>query len=51
LVDITYLLETGALVDFTQAELVHIIVALFSDSPKRAAIIEKIWNLSGDEVA
>ncbi|KAK4683475.1 hypothetical protein P7C73_g6781, partial [Tremellales sp. Uapishka_1] len=42
LVDITYLLETGALVDFTTTELVSVVRALFADSPKRDATIEKI---------
>ncbi len=43
LVDITYLLDNGALIDFTSMELVHLVAALFSDTPKRATIIEKIW--------
>ncbi|RXK40688.1 hypothetical protein M231_01939 [Tremella mesenterica] len=42
LVDITYLFETGALVDFSTQELVGIIRALFADSEKRDAAIEKV---------
>jgi centromere/kinetochore protein ZW10 len=42
LVDITYLFDTGALVDFTTEELVNVIKALFADSPKRDAAIERI---------
>ncbi|ORY30834.1 hypothetical protein BCR39DRAFT_528539 [Naematelia encephala] len=42
LVDITYLFETGALVDFTTDELVRMIRALFANSVKRDEAIEKI---------
>ena len=42
LVDITYLFETGALVDFSTAELVGLLRALFADSEKRDAAIERI---------
>ncbi|WVN86029.1 uncharacterized protein L203_101187 [Cryptococcus depauperatus CBS 7841] len=42
LVDITYLLEQGALIDFTIDELVRLIKALFANSEKRDQIIEKI---------
>ncbi|RSH89597.1 hypothetical protein EHS25_002148 [Saitozyma podzolica] len=42
LVDITYLFDTGALVDFTTDELTNVVRALFADSPKRDAAIERI---------
>jgi centromere/kinetochore protein ZW10 len=42
LVDITYLLESGALVDFTADELVHLLLALFTDTPNRAELIGKV---------
>jgi hypothetical protein len=42
LVDITYLFETSALVDFTTEELVGLVKALFADSPKRDTTIERI---------
>jgi hypothetical protein len=41
-VDITYLFDTGALVDFSTAELVGLVRALFADSEKRDAAIERI---------
>ena len=42
LVDIAYLHETGALVDFRPDELVTLIKALFADSEKRDKAIESI---------
>jgi hypothetical protein len=42
LADITYLFESGALIDFTPDELVHLILALFSDTPIRRDTIAKI---------
>lgn len=42
LADITYLFESGALVDFTSSELIHLILALFSDTPLRRDTIAKI---------
>ncbi|KAE8540537.1 hypothetical protein D1P53_003486 [Cryptococcus gattii VGV] len=44
LVDITYLLDQGALVDFTADELVSLIKALFATSDKRDNVIERIEN-------
>ncbi|KGB79864.2 hypothetical protein CNBG_5702 [Cryptococcus deuterogattii R265] len=44
LVDITYLLDQGALVDFTADELVPLIKALFATSDKRDNVIERIEN-------
>ncbi|KAJ9107713.1 hypothetical protein QFC21_001173 [Naganishia friedmannii] len=44
LVDITYLLESGALVDFTSDELVHLLLALFTDTPNRADLINKVMS-------
>jgi hypothetical protein len=51
LADITYLFESGALVDFTSNELIHLILALFSDTPLRRDTIAKIhraWTSSQD---
>ena len=42
LVDIAYLFETGALIDYTSEELVGLIMALFADSEKRDKTIERI---------
>lgn len=42
LADITYLWETGALVDFTPDQLVHLLLALFTDTPLRAEVIGKV---------
>lgn len=42
LVDITYLFENGALVDFTPDELIGLLKALFADSEKREKAIERI---------
>lgn len=42
LADITYLFESGALVDFTPDELVHLLFALFTDTPLRRDVISKI---------
>jgi centromere/kinetochore protein ZW10 len=41
-VDITYLFESGSLVDFKPAELCKLVQALFADSAKRSALLEKI---------
>jgi centromere/kinetochore protein ZW10 len=46
LVDITYLLESGALVDFSSDELVHLLLALFTDTPNRTELISKIMSRS-----
>lgn len=40
--DISYLFETGALIDFTVDELVSLLRALFSDTSLRANTIDKI---------
>jgi hypothetical protein len=42
LADITYLFETGALIDFEREELIRLVQGLFSDTPLRAKTIEKI---------
>ena len=42
LVDITYLYDTGALVDFGTAELVGLVRALFANSEKRDEAIRRI---------
>lgn len=42
LVDILYLFDSGALIDFTTSELVSLIRALFADSEKRDDAIERI---------
>lgn len=42
LVDITYLFENGALIDFTPDELISLLKALFADSEKREKAIERI---------
>ncbi|WWD22883.1 hypothetical protein CI109_107378 [Kwoniella shandongensis] len=42
LVDITYLLDQGALVDFTVPELTSLVRALFASSEKRDGVIERI---------
>jgi prophage maintenance system killer protein len=42
LVDITYLFENGALIDFTSDELISLLKALFADSEKREKAIERI---------
>lgn len=44
--DITYLLDSGALVDFSSDELVHLLLALFTDTPNRAELIGKIMSRS-----
>lgn len=46
LADITYLWETGALVDFTSDQLVHLLLALFTDTPLRAEVIGKVSGRS-----
>ena len=42
LVDITYLFDSGALVDFSTSELVGLVRALFANSEKRDTTIERI---------
>ena len=42
LVDILYLFDSGALIDFTTDELVNLIRALFADSEKRDKAIERV---------
>jgi centromere/kinetochore protein ZW10 len=42
LVDITYLFESGSLVDFKPPELSKLVQALFADSAKRSALLDKI---------
>ncbi|WWC85501.1 uncharacterized protein L201_000365 [Kwoniella dendrophila CBS 6074] len=42
LVDITYLIDSGSLIDFTSAELISLVEALFANSEKRDSVIEKI---------
>ncbi|WVQ85149.1 hypothetical protein IAT38_007314 [Cryptococcus sp. DSM 104549] len=42
LVDITYLLDQGALVDFTVEELVGLVRALFASSDKRDGVVERV---------
>ncbi|KAF8311340.1 hypothetical protein DL93DRAFT_2115966 [Clavulina sp. PMI_390] len=42
LADITYLFESGALIDFEREELVQLVQGLFSDTPLRAKTIHKI---------
>jgi centromere/kinetochore protein ZW10 len=42
LADITYLFESGALIDFEREELVQLVEGLFSDTPLRAKTIQKI---------
>jgi len=44
MVDITYLFEEGALVDFEIGELVKLVTALFSDTPLRAETIQKLQS-------
>lgn len=48
LADITYLFESGALVDFEREELVRLVQGLFSDTPLRTKTIEKIRTLGLD---
>lgn len=45
LVDITYLFESGSLVDFQPAELSKLVQALFADSSKRSALLAKIGQM------
>ena len=47
MVDITYLFEEGALVDFEIDELVKLVTALFSDTPLRAETIQKLQRGHG----
>jgi len=47
LVDILYLHDSGALVDFTTGELVSLLRALFADSEKRDDAIERIEQGAG----
>lgn len=42
LADITYLFESGALIDFESEELVQLLEGLFSDTALRAKTIQKI---------
>ncbi|QRW17047.1 centromere/kinetochore protein zw10 [Rhizoctonia solani] len=42
LADIRHLFDIGALVDFSEQDLAHLIRALFSDSPKRQELIERV---------
>lgn len=42
LVDITYLLDQGALIDFTSVELANLVRALFASSEKRDAVVQRI---------
>lgn len=47
MVDINYLFEEGALVDFEIDELVKLVTALFSDTPLRAETIQKLQSGHG----
>ncbi|WWC97277.1 hypothetical protein V866_004156 [Kwoniella sp. B9012] len=42
LVDITYLIDSGSLIDFTPDELIGLVRALFAHSEKRDSVIERI---------
>ena len=42
MVDLTYLFEEGALVDFEIDELAKLVRALFADTPLRARTLDKI---------
>ncbi|KAI0061027.1 hypothetical protein BV25DRAFT_1782681, partial [Artomyces pyxidatus] len=42
LADIAYLFDEGALVDYETQELVHLVRALFADTPQRANMINKL---------
>ncbi|QRV74043.1 centromere/kinetochore protein zw10 [Ceratobasidium sp. AG-Ba] len=42
LADIRHLFEMGALVDFSEQDLAHLIRALFSDSPKRQELVDRV---------
>lgn len=42
MVDLTYLFEKGALVDFEIDELAKLVRALFADTPLRTKTLEKI---------
>ncbi|OCF34945.1 hypothetical protein I317_06287 [Kwoniella heveanensis CBS 569] len=42
LIDITYLLDSGSLVDFTSDELVGLVRALFASSEKRDGVVDRI---------
>ncbi|KAI0758621.1 Centromere/kinetochore Zw10-domain-containing protein [Irpex lacteus] len=44
MIDITYLFEEGALVDFTIEELVNLVRALFADTPARTNTINKLMQ-------
>ncbi|KAG8221009.1 hypothetical protein J3R82DRAFT_2518 [Butyriboletus roseoflavus] len=44
MVDLTYLFEEGALVDFETDELVKLVKALFADTPLRTKTIDKIMS-------
>ncbi|WWC57770.1 uncharacterized protein I303_100305 [Kwoniella dejecticola CBS 10117] len=51
LIDITYLIDSGSLIDFTPDELIGLVKALFANSEKRDGVIEKIESegLGGNE--
>lgn len=42
MVDIQYLFDDGALVDFTGEELAKLVRALFADTPMRASMISRL---------
>lgn len=42
--DITYLFNSGALIDFSVDELASLLRALFSDTPLRASTIDKVMQ-------
>ncbi|KAG9097061.1 hypothetical protein FS749_007121 [Ceratobasidium sp. UAMH 11750] len=42
LADIRHLFDIGALVDFSEQDLAHLIRALFSDSPKRQELVDRV---------
>ncbi|WWC67147.1 uncharacterized protein I206_101054 [Kwoniella pini CBS 10737] len=44
LIDITYLIDSGSLIDFTSNELINLVKGLFANSEKRDIVIEKIEN-------
>jgi protein transport protein DSL1/ZW10 len=42
LVDISYLFDEGALIDYETHELVKLVRALFADTPQRANMVHKL---------
>ena len=44
MIDISYLFDEGALVDFSIDELVNLVHALFADTPARANTIGKLMR-------